>query len=312
VFLIDSTVCLTGIALKRTNFPSINSYLNSILFADRYHRFIFIDYEGQKNLLDPDQVRSILEQTKNYIVFTISVRSAEFHMNRKYLLENYLRLLRSYPQLAFCIVAGHPAYPSVDTRIPIVKAFHYVLSRIRNKSDTPLFLGVENLSSKLIMQLIEKNGYIVPFLLHGDPRAIQSRILKPPLAVYSPITHIVRDEVALKLLTSYLLRRRATQLDLAKRGYFPSIRSIPAKWDEISPGMKDILRTNFQKYVLTSQNFYSRIQAFSDNGVQLIVANPVIPDRYFDLVKNFQITYRDSSTKLKRIFMEKKHSQSFL
>ncbi|MFX0183658.1 MAG: hypothetical protein ACFE95_11300 [Candidatus Hodarchaeota archaeon] len=233
-------------------------------------------------------------------------------MNRKFLLENYLRLLRSYPQLALCIVAGHPAYPSVDARIPIVKAFHYVLSRIRNKSDTPLFLGVENLSSKLIIQLIEKYNYIVPFLLHGDPRALQSKILKPPLAVYSPITHIVHDKDALKLLTSYLLRRKATQLELVKRGYFPSIRSIPAKWDEISPGVKDILRIIFHKYVLTSQNFYSRIQAFSNNGVQLIVANPVIPNRYFDLVKNFQIPFKDSSTKLKRIVLEKKHSQSFL
>ncbi|MFX0052582.1 MAG: hypothetical protein ACFE8U_14970 [Candidatus Hermodarchaeota archaeon] len=245
-------------------------------------------------------------------MFTISVRSAEFHITKKYLLENYLRLSHSYPKLAFCIVAGHPAYPSVDTQIPTIKAFHYVFSRIRNKSDTPLFLGVENLSSKLITQLISKYGYIVPFLLHGDPRAIQSKILKPPLAVYSPITHIVRDEVALKLLTSYLLRRRATQLDLAKRGFFPSIRSIPAKWEEISPSVKDILGANFQKFVLTSQNFHSRIRAFSDNGVQLIVASPVIPERYFDLVKSFQFTFRPNPTKLKRMNLEEKPSQSFL
>jgi hypothetical protein len=289
VFLDESTGCLTGIALKRSNFSSIQDFIDSIVFADQYHRFIFIDYEGIQNLLDPDQMKDVLEQTRNYLVLTVSVRSAEFHFNRKFLLENYLRLTRSYHHLAFCVVAGHPAYPSVDSQIPVIKAFHYVLSRIRRKTSTPLFLGTENISSNFIIKLIREYNYILPFILHGDPRAIHAKLLKPPLAVYSPLTHLVSNEEAIKLLIEYLLRRRSTQLSLTKKGYFPSIRTTPAKWEELSPGVKKILKSNLQNSVLNSHNFISRIQEFLNNGVQLIVANPVIPHRYFDHVKNFQI-----------------------
>lgn len=268
------------------------------MFADQYHKFIFIDYEGKRNLLDPEQIKDILQQTSNYLVLTVSVRSAEFHFNRKFLLENYLRLTRSYHNLAFCVVAGHPAYPSVDSQIPVEKAFHYVLSRIRRITSTPLFLGTENLSSNLVIRLIQEYGYILPFLLHGDPRAIHTKLLKPPLAVYSPLTHLVSNEVAVKLLIEYLLRRRSTQLALTKKGYFPSIRVTPVKWEELSPGVKKILKSNLQKFVLNSNNFFSRIQEFLNNGVQLIVGNPVIPHLYFDHIKDFQISANFISKKI--------------
>jgi hypothetical protein len=195
--------------------------------------------------------------------------------------------MQSFSNLAFCIVAGHSAYPSVDPRIPIIKAFHYVFSRIRKKTDTPLFLGAENISSSLIDKFIKKYEFIVPFLLHGDPRALYSGKLNPPYAIYSPITNIIPDDEAIKLLTGYLLRRKAIQRELAAKGCFPTIR--PAKWEEISPIVQRILKTNFQKYVLTSQNYKSRIQTFYRNGVQLIVANPIIPGRYFDLIRGFKI-----------------------
>ena len=110
---------------------------------------MFIDYEGQKYLLEPNELEKITRKIRQYLVFTIAVRGCEFHFQRKFLLENYLRIARKYPHLLFCIVAGHPNYPSIDTQLPSIKAFHNVFTRIRNKNSSVLFLGIENSDSPI-------------------------------------------------------------------------------------------------------------------------------------------------------------------
>ena len=78
---------MTGIALKRTHFPNITTFLEAIVFADQYHNFVFLDYEGLKHLLDPNQLETIIKKIRHFLVFTIAVRSGEFHFQRKHLLE---------------------------------------------------------------------------------------------------------------------------------------------------------------------------------------------------------------------------------
>ncbi|MFX0015462.1 MAG: hypothetical protein ACFFB2_12485 [Promethearchaeota archaeon] len=78
-----------------------------MIYADQYHNFVFLEYEGVKQLLHPKQLGAILEQIRHYLVFMVAVRGCEFHFQRKFLLENYIYSSRQYPSLLFCIVAGH-------------------------------------------------------------------------------------------------------------------------------------------------------------------------------------------------------------
>lgn len=290
---------MTGIALKRTHFPNITTFLEAIVFADQYHNFVFLDYEGLKHLLDPNQLETIIKQIRHFLVFTIAVRSSEFHFQRKHLLENYLRLAMKYPNLLLCIVAGHPAYPSVDTKIPSIKGFHNVFTRIRNKYSSVLFLGIENLSSSSVQKLSQQYRPIIPFILHGDSRAVCSNIFSSPLAVYSPLAHSIPDEEAIKSLLGYLLRRKATQQALKKKGYYLSTPPINKElWPELLPEIQTILQSSFHKFVLTSQNFHSRMRDFLQNGVQLVVGNPAIPEHFFDLIRSFKFNRAENSAEL--------------
>ena len=290
---------MTGIALKRTHFPNINAFLEAIVFADQYHNFVFLDYEGLKHLLDPNQLETIIEQIRHFLVFTIAVRGGEFHFQRKHLLENYLRLARKYSNLLFCIVAGHPAYPSVDTNLSSINGFHNILTRIRNKNSSVLFLGIENLSTSSVQKISHQYRPIIPFILHGDSRAVRSNIFPPPLAVYSPLAHSIPDEEAIKSLLGYLLRRKATQQALKNKGYYLSTPPINKEfWPELLPEIQTILRSSFHNFVLTSQNFHSRMRVFLKNGVQLVVGNPAIPEHFFDLIRSFKFNRAEISAEL--------------
>lgn len=262
--------------------------MEAIAYADKYHRFVFIDYEGQRYLLNPAELEKIIEQIRHYLVFTIAVRGCEFHFQRKYLLENYIRIARKNPRLHFCIVAGHPIYPSIDTQLPSIKAFHNVFARIRNKNSSVLFLGVENISLKIIQRLRQEYAPIVPFMLHGDSRIV-SHTFQPPLAVYTPLAHTIPNEEAIKSLLGYLIRRKATQRALKKKGYnFFSPPMNKQLWNELIPEVQSVLRSSFDRFVLTSQNFQIRTEEFIEKGVQLLVGNPAIPEVLFKLIRSFK------------------------
>lgn len=280
---------MTGIALKRTSFRTPREFLEAITFADKYHNFVFIDYEGQKYLLDPKELEQILEQIQHYLVFTIAVRGSEFHFQRRFLLENYLRVAKINPRLLFCIVAGHPNYPSIDTQLPSIKAFHNVFTRIRDKNSSVLFLGVENITLSKIQSLAQLYSPIVPFILHGDSRIVSNKF-QPPLAIYSPLAHIIPNDEAIKSLLGYLIRRKATQQALKKKGYNLLIPPMNKQlWNELIPEIRSILQSSFDRFVLTSQNFSTWIQKFMQNGVRLLVGNPAIPEIIFELIQHFRI-----------------------
>ena len=248
---------------------------------------MFIDYEGQNHLLDPNELEKITAQIQHYLVFTIAVRGGEFHFHRKFLLENYLRVARMNHHLLFSIVAGHPIYPSIDTQLSSIKAFHNIFTRIREKYSSVLFLGVENVPLSTIQILCQQYTPLFPFILQGDPRFISDKF-SPPFAVYSPLAHTIPVEEAIKFQLGYLIRRKATQQALKKKGYNLVIPPMNSQlWNELIPEIQSILRSSFDRFALTSQNFQMRIQEFIQKGVRLLVGYPAIPEIKFDLIQRF-------------------------
>jgi len=239
----------------------------------------------------------VLEQIRHYLVFTIAVRGSEFHFQRKYLLENYLRIARIWPHLLFCIVAGHPSYPSIDTKLPSIKAFHNIFTRIREKSSSVLFLGVENIALSNIQNLCQLYSPLIPFILQGDSR-LTSNKFQPPLAVYSPLAHTIPAEEAIKSQLGYLIRRKATQQALKKGGYNLVIPPMNNQlWNELIPEIQSVLRSSFDRFVLTSQNLQIRIQEFIQKGVRLLVGYPAIPEISFELIQFFRRISNPDSVK---------------
>ncbi|MFW9903014.1 MAG: hypothetical protein ACFFFH_01660 [Candidatus Thorarchaeota archaeon] len=286
---------MTGIALKKTSFRTTREFLEAITYADRHHNFVFIDYEGQNHLLEPQQLEQIIGQIHHYLVFTIAVRGCEFHFRRKFLMENYLRIAGVNPHLLFCIVAGHPIYPSIDTQLSSIKAFHNVFTRIRCKYSSILFLGAENIATNEIQSLCQQYIPVVPFILHGDSRIALNKF-RSPIAVYSPLAHTIPNEEAIKSLLGYLIRRKATQQALKKKGYNFVIPPMNKElWNELIPEIQSILLSNFDRFVLTYQNFQVRVHQFIKSGVRLLVGNPAVPEITFKLIQRFRTTsYPDS------------------
>ncbi|MFX1537006.1 MAG: hypothetical protein ACFFDI_22550, partial [Promethearchaeota archaeon] len=237
-----------------------------------------------------DQVKTILERIENNLVITIAARGVELLERSVDLLGEYLDLIHLYQNFTFCIVAGHPTYKdSVDTRVPSIQALNNVFIRIREVTDIPVFLGAENLSSKTINQLCEKYKPVIPFLLHGDKRAIQKNGINSTIAVYSPIAHMISQKEAIQAASSYLLRRKTTQKLLNAKGL--SFTEIPLEWDKISLLAKRILEQSFDQYVLNSNNFQKRTKKFTKQGAQLIVGHPITSGHYSDLIEGFRLNY---------------------
>ncbi|MFW9856144.1 MAG: hypothetical protein ACFFFG_13920 [Candidatus Thorarchaeota archaeon] len=236
--------------------------------------------------MTPEQLGVILGQIRNRLVLTVSVRSAEFYKNRNFLLENYLRIADKYPNLMFNIVAGSPDYSSVDPKIPVAKAFHNILTRVRALTDECLFLGGENLSSKLIGKVAKHYGSIIPFLLYGDPRAVLSNHLPGPYAVYMPMAQLLPEEEAVRIVVKYLLRRKPILLELKQEKINP--RTLSVEWERLPQVAQRILRSRFQHYVLSSWNFKTRIETFTHYGAHLIVGYPCVPDLLFELIRSLR------------------------
>ncbi len=220
------------------------------------------------------------------MVLTIAVRGVEFLEESIDLLGEYLELTQTYENFTFCVVAGHPAYKnSIDTHISSIKAFDTVFKRIRETTDIPLFLGAENLSSNTINQLCDKYIPIIPFLLHGDKRAIQKNGINSTFAVYSPIAHTISHTQAIQAVISYLLRRKTTQKLLIREGL--SYSEISPEWDKLSQQVKHILEHSYDRYVLNSRNLW-RTKIFARQGAQLIVGHPIISRDFIGLTKRFR------------------------
>lgn len=203
------------------------------------------------------------------------------------LLKKYLELTSTYQNLTFCIVAGHPVYKdSIDTSISSFQAFEEVFTKIREKTNIPVFLGAENLSSRIINLLCKKYDPVIPFLLHGDKRAIQKNGIYSKFAIYSPIVTTRSRKEAIQATMSYLLRRKATQKLLKHENL--SYSEILLTWDEIPLSVKRILEQTFDQYILSLTNIQKKTKNFARQGARLIVGHPITARNPNHLTEEFQ------------------------
>lgn len=288
VFLNKNGKLISGIALKRTSFLRDHDFFEAIKISDKYHKFILIDYEGRKNLLKIGQLNSLLKQIQNILIFTIAVRGVEFHENNGILFENYLQLMKKYDNFSFCVVAGHPAYrESIDTGISTNKSFNDFVGRIREHVTTPILLGAENLSLKIINNLKNKFDPIIPIILHGDSRLFRGNRLKGSSAVYSPISYKIPDNVAIRSLVGYLLRRKLTQSRIKNNDF--SYLELSYSWDKLPTNAQEILFQCYQQCTLTSANVKEKTQLFAKHGIRLIFGNPINSKNSIELIKGFSL-----------------------
>ncbi|MFX1514540.1 MAG: hypothetical protein ACFFCQ_18395, partial [Promethearchaeota archaeon] len=132
--------------------------MNLILQACQHHQYVVVDYEGADLLLSPAFLEKILNRHNGYqgkLILTLAARANEFAGNFARLRE-YTQLASAYDQLGFCIVAGHPAYPSVDPSISSYTIMEWMAKILRSQtpSTTQMFVGTENLSLQFIASLV--------------------------------------------------------------------------------------------------------------------------------------------------------------
>ncbi|MHA1974227.1 MAG: hypothetical protein ACTSW1_14605 [Candidatus Hodarchaeales archaeon] len=279
---------MTGIALKRSRFYSRKAFFNAINFASKYHKYVFIDYEGIGNQLTTSQLEMLLEKTSNNIVLTIATRAKEFRNKGTFYFDNYLELLK-YKNFQLNVVAGHPAYSTVSTKVSKEESLEEYVYKIADYSSSIIFLGTEGIRTKFIVNLrnlVKSSNSLVPFVLNGDHR-LEDKTFYPPLAVYSPLTHIVSDEEAIKYSLSYLLRRKEVSQEFLANGLNPVLSKI--EWKQIGQKHKKILLKMYKRFILGSSNFQKKLWMFKKSGVGLIVGNPMINEIYQDFVKSFAL-----------------------
>ncbi|MFW9903440.1 MAG: hypothetical protein ACFFFH_03845 [Candidatus Thorarchaeota archaeon] len=233
-------------------------------------------------------MKTILEKIKYNFILTIAVRGVALLEKSFDLLKKYLELTTVYQNFTFCIVAGHPAYKdSFDTCIPLIQAFESVFRQIREKTNIPVFLGAENLSSSTINLLCEKYPPVIPFLLYGDKRVFQKNGINSKFAIYSPIVKATSQKEAIQSTLSYLLRRKATQELLKSENL--SFSEIPLEsWDKITLPTKRILEQSFDQYILSSSNLKKKIKTFTKQGVRMIVGHPIAARNTNHLIEEFK------------------------
>ncbi|MFW9854732.1 MAG: hypothetical protein ACFFFG_06710 [Candidatus Thorarchaeota archaeon] len=257
--------------------------------SDRHHQYVFIDYEGRDNLLSAEELKSILQSMENTLVLTVAARDEYFYSDNG--LFEYLNLIQVFSNLGFCIVAGHPAYDTINRRIPLQDAFYKIFTQVRQNFDAELYLGAENLSSSLIDNIQNKFGRVIPFYLHGDARVYKRNgegdSNGNQIAIYSPIAHTLSESDVLQTqkVKNYLLRRKLVQQSLneLKRDQ----GEVNGKsYKEIE---QQVLRRHIREYILTSENLRSKIHLLRQRGATLVVGNPVIPEMTANLIKEFSI-----------------------
>ncbi|MHA1213725.1 MAG: hypothetical protein ACTSR2_15065 [Candidatus Hodarchaeales archaeon] len=279
---------MTGVALKRSRFFSRKAFFKAIEFALKYHKYVFIDYEGIGNQLTPSQIKFLLEKTNNNIVVTIATRAKEFRSSGTFHFDNYLELFK-YQNFKLNVVAGHPSCSTVNTRISKEGSLEDFVYKIGEHTNSVIFLGTEGIRTKFIenlRNLVKSSNSLIPFVLNGDYR-LREKVFYPPLAVYSPLTHIISEEEAMKHVLSYLLRRKETIQEFLGHGLNPAL--VSTKWDKIGQGYKKVILEMYKRFILGSGNFQEQISMFRRSGVGLIVGNPMITDIYQDLVKSFAL-----------------------
>ncbi len=137
---------ISGFAFKKSKFATFEELLHAIKHADFLHSCSVLDYEGKEHLLSGKQIQRVLNEIGNKLFLTVAVRGRE--LSNSSFINSYLGLLHQNYKMSFCIVAGHPAYSSINKLIKKKKGFYQLIQMIRRFTERPLLIGMENISTR--------------------------------------------------------------------------------------------------------------------------------------------------------------------
>lgn len=280
---------MTGIALKYSKFTEKKDFLNSILTVDKHHSFIFVDYEGKDHLFSSKTIKELLHQINNTLVLTIAVRALEFQ-NGSDLWRSYLNIITDNSNISLNIVAGHSAY-NIDQTVSVKEALHKFLSQVRERTDRPVFLGIENLPVKIIKEICQLYSPVIPFALNGDDRLKNgfSKKIGVPLAIYAPMTLDTKQlEENIDELLPYLLRRKIIQnrLNSTKKGR-KELRS--ASWTGLTQEGQMIVKNSLNELIIVGSSLDDNLLQFKSQNVKIIVGYPAISSIINQQIEEFKI-----------------------
>ncbi|PWI46475.1 hypothetical protein CEE45_16615 [Candidatus Heimdallarchaeota archaeon B3_Heim] len=224
------------------------------------------------------------------MVLTVAVRALEFQ-NGNDLLRSYLDMIADNSNLSLNLVAGHPAY-DIDQTVSVENALNKSFTQIRQRTDRPMFLGIENLSTRIIKSICRSYSPVIPFALNGDYRVMNgfSKKISCPLAIYTPLA-IETDQFENNIsdFLPYLLRRRVLQ-DRLKAANLWKDELTNSTWSEFSRKAQKIIRYSLNELIITDANIDKKLMEFRSHNVKLLVGYPAISSIKNQQIEGFKIS----------------------
>ncbi|MHA2156477.1 MAG: DUF7388 family protein [Candidatus Hodarchaeales archaeon] len=257
--------------------------------ADKHHSFVFLDYEGKDNLLTLKEIKDLLHQFNHTLVLTVAVRALEFQ-NGDGLWRSYLDILADNSNVSVNLVAGHSAY-NIDRNVSAKIALRKYIAHTRERTDRPIFLGVDNLSSTFVKSICQSYSGVIPFALNGDFRLMNgfSNSKKCPLAIYTPLTIKARqDEETYNDVFPYLMRRKTIQQRLKAANILEEELKI-SSWSNLSQKAQTIIKDSLNELIITDANLNEKVKHFRSCNVRILVGYPAISSIKNQQIEGFKI-----------------------
>lgn len=261
----------------------------------KHHSYVFLDYEGESLLWRPNEIEKILLNRNGQhgtLIITLAARARELSYN-SILLSEYALLAEEYSQLGICVVAGHPAYSSVDGSLSSQMGLLRMTRALREMTSAPLFLGTEKLPRSYAAALA-KNYSLIPFLLKSEtlPRDIAGyRTNLPnngPCAVYSPMALVDDASIILKKLIGYILRRDTTIQQLRKNNIQPEeVKGVIEEGGTLSKAVERLLCSRLRELAIFGSSITQQLHQLCHWGASIIVGFPCIQENIFDTISRF-------------------------
>ncbi|MHA2270693.1 MAG: DUF7388 family protein [Candidatus Hodarchaeales archaeon] len=271
-----------------------------ILHALKHHQYVFLDYEGGLFLWRPSDIEKILQSRNGQhgtLIVTLAARGREFSHNPT-LLSEYAVLTEQYSQLGICVVAGHPAYPSVDRSLSSQKHLLRMIRRLRGTTSVPLLLGTEKLPRKFAASLA-KEFSLIPFLLKSEALSQEITGYRNVLpdnrhyAVYSPISLVDDVSTILKKLVGYILRRETTIGQLQKNNIQPEeVKRKIEVGRKLSKHTQAILSSRLRELAIFGSNIEQQLDHLYQLGATILIGFPSAYENIFETITEIGHIYR--------------------
>lgn len=250
--------------------------------------FHFIDAEWKHNYLAASELQKVLSScsernAKLTTVLTINAR----HSNAFDNLKDYADVVSQYHNAGFCFVAGNSAYLSEEEKQLDAKSrLRELVTMTRDGlGSVPIFVGSEG-QLELASELVAKYSCI-PFMLMGG--SVQDRVSRMfpdgawnEVGVYCPylLSESGDDEVQIKALGQYALRRRWVRQALRKTGVTVSeVRTQMLKGEKLDDPARQILLEAIQTLALCDvEGFPETLRKLSSIGVKYLAFLSAVED----------------------------------